>query len=118
MGFVLISALQGIDRFLHNRGISDLVQYLVPFRHLIGPALYVGVILFNLAVTFAVGEYTLAWTDVFLVLLPSVFLYLVIRLRLEAGKDPAAVRRHIEDFPEAGLLPEPLPVSGPLKDGN
>jgi hypothetical protein len=71
--------------------------------------MYVGVILFNLAVTFAVGEYTLAWTDLFLVLLPSVFLYLVIRLRLEAGKDPAAARKHLADFPEVRISTALLP---------
>jgi hypothetical protein len=61
----LIWALQKIDAVLDKKGVTDYHGHRYPWRYLIGPALYVGVLVFNLSVTFSIGEYTPGWVGVF-----------------------------------------------------
>src|SRR5208337_424058 len=82
VGFLLIRMLQTIDRFLDAKRVRDRFAGRRPWRYLFGPALYAGVILFNLSVTFSIGEYTMAWAGVFLVLLPCVLLCWVVKMKL------------------------------------
>lgn len=103
VGFVLLYALQAIDRMLHRWGVRDYGGYRCPWRYHIGPALYAGVVLFNILVTFSIGEYTLGWVDVFIVLFPGVLLYSLMKMKLALTDTPAALRKHLDDFPEAAL---------------
>ncbi len=104
VGFLLIWALQEIDAFLDERGVRDYHGHRYPWRYEVGPALYGGVLVFNLCVTFSIGEYTLGWVGIFIVLLPAAILYSVIRSRaVNAAAVKAAVELHIRDFPQARL---------------
>jgi len=98
-GFLLIYALQKIDSFLTR--VKDWSGYRYPWRYLVGPCLYIGVILFNLSVTFSIREYTLGWVDIFIILLPSFLIYFIIRLKLSHGNLDETVKAHLSDFPQA-----------------
>ncbi|HEX8949314.1 MAG TPA: carotenoid biosynthesis protein [Dissulfurispiraceae bacterium] len=102
-GFLMISALQEIDNYLHRKGVRDYTGYRYPRRYLIGLALYCGVLLFNLAVTFAIREYTVGWTGIFIILLPSVLFHSLIRQKLTLRNPDEAFEAHLADFPLAEL---------------
>ena len=104
VGFLLIRMLQAIDRFLDIKGVKDRFAGHRRWRYLFGPALYAGVILFNLWVTFSIGEYTMGWAGVFLVLLPSVLLCQGVRRKLFCPDHDQAVKAHLADFPAAVVL--------------
>ncbi len=102
VGFILILTLQRIDRYLDESG--DIAGYRFQWRYLIGPALYYSVLLFNLFMTVFIGEYTMAWTGIFLVVSPiTVLMYLKTRL-LPKSDAEAALSAHINDFPMAGII--------------
>jgi uncharacterized membrane protein len=101
VGFVLIYALQKIDHHLHT--VKDWFGAAPRWRFMIGPGLYCGVMFFNIAVTFYIGEYNLAIVDVFIVLLPAFLLYSLTRLKLSAQSSDDALRAHISDFPDVAI---------------
>jgi uncharacterized membrane protein len=104
VGFLLIWALQKIDAYLNKKRVRDYQGYRYPWRYMVGPALYVGVLLFNLWITFSIGEYTLGWVDLFITLLPAAILYSAIRSRMIHGAAiTEAVEAHLRDFPQAQL---------------
>ena len=103
VGFLMISALQKIDNCLHRRGTADHAGYNYPWRYLVGPLLYYGVLIFNLSVTFAIGEYTLGWAGIFIVLLPSLLIYSIIKAKLSAGDIRHDLDAHLTDFPLAAI---------------
>ncbi len=106
-GFAMIASLQAIDGFFGSRG-RDWHGRPSAWGSLIGPLLYAGVILFNLAVTFWIGEYTMAWTGVFLVLLPALLVFATVKTRLASGASDEAIAAHQNDFPEETVLPAGL----------
>ncbi len=99
VGFLMIGALQKIDNCLYRSGASDYTGYQYPWRYLVGPILYAGVLVFNLSVTFAIREYTMGWTGTFIVLLPSVLIYSIIKIKLSAGDAERSLNAHLRDFP-------------------
>jgi hypothetical protein len=102
VGFVLVFTLQRIDRFFG--GGPDIVGYSVPWRCLIGPALYCAVLAFNLVITFSIGEYTLGWTGISIVMSSAVLLYYLIREKLSRSDNQGVeLAAHLEDFPMARL---------------
>lgn len=101
VGFLLIYALQKIDGLLLRKGVRDYDGSRYPWRYLIGPALYVSVLLFNLSVTFYIGEYNLGWVGLFIALLPSVLIYTALRLKLTQGNREKDLEAHLRDFPQA-----------------
>ncbi|MCL5023640.1 MAG: carotenoid biosynthesis protein [Nitrospirae bacterium] len=111
VGFVMIYALQKIDRLLD--GTPDRSGYKYAWRYLIGPGLYLGVMAFNLAVTFSIGEYRLGWTGLFIVLLPALLLFSLMKLKLAADGAGRAVEAHLLDFPKAVLPGSAHSASGP-----
>jgi uncharacterized membrane protein len=96
----LIAVLQAIDRRLGRNGVPDLAGYRYPRRFMIGPALYAGVLIFNLSVTFLIGEYQLGWTGVFLMVLPAFLSYTVVRTGM-TREDVISTAEHYRDFPLA-----------------
>lgn len=102
IGFVLIYVLQKIDNRLQKG--KDWYGYKYPWRYLIGPCLYISVILFNLSVTFYIREYALGWADIFIILLPSFLVYLIMKSKL-SKRNPDEILAHISDFPRA-VIPE------------
>jgi len=106
VGFLLIYALQKIDACLDAKKVKDYAGYQFPWRYLIGPALYLGVLIFNLSITFFIGERTLGWVGIFIVLLPSVLIILTIRSKLSPNcYDKKAREAHLRDFPASALSP-------------
>src|SRR5208283_21249 len=103
VGFLMIWALQKIDNYLYRSGKSDITGYHYPWRFLVGPVLYAGILVFNISVTFAIREYMLGWVDIFIVLLPSVLIYYMIKIKLSAQNTEQALAAHLRDFPSASV---------------
>jgi len=103
VGFLMIGALQKIDSYLCRRGAADYTGYHYSWRHLVGPVLYAGILVFNISVTFAIHEYMLGWVDIFIVLLPSVLIYCTIKTKLCTGYAESALNAHLRDFPLASV---------------
>jgi uncharacterized membrane protein len=103
VGFLMIYILQKIDSHLHK--VSDWSGYRYPWRYIIGPGLYLGVIIFNLAVTFYIREDNLGWVDIFIILLPSFLIYSIMKLKFSHKNLDGALKAHLSDFPRA-VIPE------------
>lgn len=59
-GAAILYVFTRVDRWLESRpGFRDFGRREVPYQALLGPGLYFGVLLFNLAVTFYIGEIAL-----------------------------------------------------------
>jgi uncharacterized membrane protein len=99
VGCLLIRALQTIDRFLEKRGAREWSGRKLAWRYVVGPSLYFGVLLFNLSVTFSIGEYLLAWVGVLIVLAEVSLFYNLVKGNLAAGAQICAVEAHLADFP-------------------
>jgi hypothetical protein len=103
VGFLMIYTLQKIDSHLYT--VSDWFGYRYPWRYIIGPCLYIGVIIFNLSVTFYIREYFLGWVDIFIILLPSMVGYSIMKVKLSHKNLGEALNAHLSDFPEA-VIPD------------
>ncbi len=85
--------------------MKDLSGAACTWRYLPGPALYLSIIIFNLSVTFLIGEYNLLWAGILIVLLPVVLCVSLMRTRLHGVAPDKAIVAHLEDFPGA-VVPE------------
>jgi uncharacterized membrane protein len=101
VGFFLIYALQIIDRFLTVKKVRDHFCAACTWRYLLGPALYLSVIIFNLSVTFIIREYDLFRAGILIVLMPLTLFVLIQRVRLDKPAPDKAIEAHLRDFPEA-----------------
>ncbi|HXX82196.1 MAG TPA: carotenoid biosynthesis protein [Thermodesulfovibrionales bacterium] len=101
VGFLMIYMLQKIDRGLDTR--PDYVGYRFPWRSLIGPGLYIGILIFNLSVTFFIGEYHMAWVGIFIVLLPAVLGYRILTATRSSEEIRKAMEYHLKDFPQSAV---------------
>jgi uncharacterized membrane protein len=101
VGFIMIYALQKIDWYLQKKEARDFAGYQYPWRHLIGPVLYVGVLVFNLSMTFFIKEYMLGWVGIFIFLLPAFLIYALIKSRPSSEGADKALSAHLNDFPQA-----------------
>ena len=99
VGFVLIYALQTIDRLFLVKERKDFCGNWCAWRYLPGPALYLSVVLFNLSVTIAIGEYRLFWSGLLIVVLPLSLFLVYMRTRRIGSGDPEALKAHLDDFP-------------------
>ncbi|MGE5238894.1 MAG: carotenoid biosynthesis protein [Chloroflexota bacterium] len=103
VGFIMISVLQETDSLLHRRNVKDWFGFNYPWRFLIGPALYLAVIVFNLCITFYIGEYTIGWAGVFISLPFFFLLYPLMKSKLFPATTDNALEAHRRDFPKARL---------------
>jgi len=104
VGFILIYVLQKIDGLLRAGNVKDRFGNRYPWRFLIGPALYLGVVIFNLSVTSFIREYNIAWSGIFIILLPLFLIYTSIKAKLSSGNLPTgALEAHLKDFPEIAI---------------
>ncbi len=101
VGFLLVHALQLIDRQLSARGVRDLSGAACTWRYLPGPALYLSIIIFNLCVTFLIGERTLLWAGILIVFLLLVLCVSFMRIGRRGVATDKAIVAHLEDFPGA-----------------
>lgn len=98
VGFAMIGALQMLDRFpsLHSQG--GLAYHGIPGVKLLGPILYVSVIVFNLIVTFRIGEMLLGITGCLIIFHPALLaLFFSIYKQKHLTQD--MILRHLEEFP-------------------
>ncbi len=100
VGFSMIYVLQKIDQYLRRKGDSDLIGYKYPWRFLVGPVLYFGVIVFNLSITFFIREHMLGWTGIFIVLLPAFLMYVIVQGKISQESVETALADHYRDFPQ------------------
>jgi putative membrane protein len=101
VGFLMIYVLQKIDRFLD--AFTDHAGYRFPWRYLIGPGLYFGILIFNLSVTFSIGEYHMGWVGLFIVLLPTVLWYRILSAKHSSEEIREAIELHLQDFPQSAV---------------
>ncbi|HET6513791.1 MAG TPA: carotenoid biosynthesis protein [Thermodesulfovibrionales bacterium] len=114
VGFLMIYALQLIDAYLDSSRIRDYAGYRYPWRYLIGPGLYLGVLAFNLCMAFAIRDHHLAWTGVFIVTLPLFLLSSMLKQKRTLPDEDDALRTHLADFPLAAI-PEGRPGNSLIK---
>lgn len=82
VGFLMITALQAIDAYPDKKGAADHAGHNYPWSCYVGPFLYLSVVIFNLAVTFAIGETTMGWAGVFIMLLFLLLVSYIVKIRL------------------------------------
>lgn len=100
VGFIMILALQTIDRLVgrHVEGLPGVTN--LPFRSLIGPLLYFSVIAFNITMTLRIGERLMAVTGILSCILPcAIVVTLAIQRTNRYTKEELA--DHMRDFPES-----------------
>jgi len=103
VGFILIFILQRIDYYLDLKRIRDYAGYNYRWRFLVGPALYLGILIFNLSVTFYIGEYNLGWVGIFIVMLPIFLIGTTLKIKLSQMNQQKEIAEHLRDFPEAKI---------------
>jgi putative membrane protein len=84
VGFLLIYALQLIDRLLAQGKAKDFVP--PAWSQLAGPALYLSIIIFNLSVALLIREDGLLCSSILILLLPSVLFVSLVRTRRRRGR--------------------------------
>lgn len=94
--FCLVAALQRIDA-RPDRGMPAGIRDL-PFRPLLGPLLYLSVLLFNIAVTFWIGEPFMALCGILTFTLPLLMTFLMARQRLNRHSREE-LEEHLRDYP-------------------
>jgi putative membrane protein len=104
VGFLLIYIIQRIDSLLSSQKERDIFSCQYSWRYHIGPALYISVLIFNVVITFFIQEYELGWTGIFILLLPSILFYMMIKARLSSGDINKSLHEHLHDFPQAACL--------------
>ena len=94
--FCLIAALQLIDARRLEEPTAGVVN--IPFHSLLGPLLYLSVLIFNISLTFAIGEHFMALCGVLMYTLPIVMVVLLALRRVNAfTKDQLG--EHLRDYP-------------------
>lgn len=94
----LVLAIQLIDAKVGNVAERPTGMRRLPFRALLGPLLYLSVIVFNLAVTLLIGERLMATTGIFIYTLPVVMAtVLIFRRTNRYSRDEMA--EHMRDYP-------------------
>jgi putative membrane protein len=98
VSFLMVFALQRIDSAVAKRverpsGIANL-----PFRSLLGPVLFLSVLVFNLTITILIGEKLMALTGIFIFTLPVVIV-MVLLFRRVNRYSREELAEHLRDYP-------------------
>jgi putative membrane protein len=96
---ITIAIFQLLDAAL-NRGVRKPAGSIpgLPSRALLGPALYLGIVIFGITMLFRIGAPNIGWAAVF-IYLPFTALAIHILTRPDCYGDTAAIERHLADFP-------------------
>lgn len=98
VSILMVLAMQVIDTRTTAGGEQPAGVWNLPFRALLGPVLYLSVIVFNLAITLQIGERLMAATGIFMYTLPiAIVAVLVFRRANRYSKDELA--EHLRDYP-------------------
>jgi uncharacterized membrane protein len=112
VGYVMVGALQLLDysSALETKpSPSGFAQ--LPGRSLLGPALYISILIFNLTITFWIGENLMGVVGCLVLFFPSLFAFFF-TLYKNAHVTREHVEAHLADFPWSGaaaLLAPPMP---------
>ncbi|SDW32255.1 carotenoid biosynthesis protein [Nitrosomonas oligotropha] len=98
--FLLVAALQQIDR--KRDGKTPRGIFAMPFRSLLGPVLYLSVLVFNWIVTLWIGEYLIALTGILIFTLPIVMVIVLAALRVNRYR-AEELQEHLENYPWSPL---------------
>jgi uncharacterized membrane protein len=100
VGIVLVGALQALDRIaaLEPRGFCAHAR--LPWIALLGPTLYLGIMLFNLAITFWIGELLLGVTGCLILAAPALMGALFSHYK-HLHVTRRDLRAHLKDFPDS-----------------
>ncbi len=110
VGLILIFALQKIDSLLRADDGRDRFGSRCPWGFLVGPALYLSVVIFNLSIAYLIGEYNIAWSGIFIILLPLFHIHTSMKGRLSSETFPSgALEAHLKDFPHTVVPGYPQP---------
>ncbi|WP_243370612.1 carotenoid biosynthesis protein [Geotalea sp. SG265] len=101
VSMVMIFALQRIDARTGAPGKKPKGACALPFRSLYGPVLYLSVIVFNLTITFLIGERLMAMTGIFIFTLPIAISAVLIAHRANRYTDEE-LAEHLADYPHMG----------------
>ncbi len=101
---VLVLALQIIDALVERKLANPSGMRSLPFRSLLGPALYLSVLAFNLTIAYVIGERLLALTGIFIYILPIAIVVVLLKQRMNRYTREE-LADHLRDFPHS-------PVSG------
>jgi putative membrane protein len=100
-GWLLTSIfLMGAFQLIDARRLTDAPKGVgnLPFRSLLGPLLYLSVLLFNLGVTIWIGEYFMAVTGILMCTLP-VLMVVMRGLHRVNRYSREELREHLRDYP-------------------
>jgi hypothetical protein len=102
---ITIAIFQALDAAL-NRGSRQPIGAIpaIPSRALLGPALYLGIVIFGITMLFRIGAANIGWAAVF-IYLPFIALAIHILTRSDCYGDAAAIEHHLADFPYERDLP-------------
>lgn len=98
--FLLVAALQQIDR--KRDGKTPRGIFAMPFRSLLGPVLYLSVLIFNWIVTLWIGEYLIALTGILIFTLPIVMVIVLAAVRVNRYR-AEELQEHLENYPWSPL---------------
>jgi uncharacterized membrane protein len=106
VGLAMIAVLQALATWPSLEPRKPLTLTRIPVIGLLGPLLYVGILAFNLAVTFWIGEGFLGIVGCTILFFPSL-LVLFFTLYKHANLSPQHLAQHARDFPHLAVTPLP-----------
>jgi uncharacterized membrane protein len=98
VGVAMVFALQRIDAVAGRGSGGHKCSRCFPFRSLLGPALYLSVLMFNIAVTLFIGEKLMAVTGGFIFILPIAIVTVGVIRRTNRYSE-GELAEHLRDFP-------------------
>jgi uncharacterized membrane protein len=108
VGLAMIGGLQLLDTLPWLEPKNASILTVAPGARLLGPLLYIAILLFNLAVTFWIGEYFLGVVGCIVLFFPSL-LMVFFTLYKRANLTPAHIAEHCRDFPHVNATRPTLP---------
>jgi putative membrane protein len=102
VGLAMIALLQIFDTLPSLEPKKASVLASVPYVRLLGPLLYACILLFNLSITFWIGEYFLGVVGCIILFFPSL-LILLFTLYKRANFTQTQIAQHCRDFPLAAI---------------
>lgn len=94
--FALVAAFQWIDQRREEKVPYGI--FIMPFRSLLGPILYLSVLIFNWAVTLWIGENLMALTGILIFTLPVVMVVVLASIRVNRYREKE-LQEHLRDYP-------------------
>ena len=123
VGFAMIGAIQMLDRFTPALRYTPLPYHRLAFCRYLGPLLYLSVLVFNLTITFWIGEVLLGIVGCLILFFPALFAIFFTGYKL-SHIPSRALEQHLTDFPppvsplaRPAANSNPAPGSAPRQDG-